>query len=209
MAGFLEHKLKDERKMNNSSNSNLLIDGYYDGFDQIARSFFSDKDNIENANECIRLLKSTKEDNSTIYIIGNGGSAAVAEHTAIDLTKNAGLKALALSGSPMLTTFSNDYGYENVFKKFIELFANKEDVLIAISSSGSSENIINACKEAKKKGSKVVTLSGFEQDNPLRRLGDIDFWVESKAFGYLEILHGLILHWMVDSMIGSEIYMIR
>jgi len=195
--------------MNNSPRGNLLIDGYYDRFDQLARSFFADKENLENANKCIELLKSTRESNSTIYVIGNGGSAAVAEHTAIDLTKNAGAKALAVSGSPMLTTFSNDYGYKNVFKKFIELFAEKEDVLIAISSSGSSENIINACKEAKRKGAKVITLSGFDEDNPLRRLADIDFWVESKAFGYLEILHGLILHWMVDSMIGSEIYMIR
>lgn len=209
MSVFLNHKLKDKRKMNNSRKRNLLIGGYYDRFDQTARSFFSDKKNIENANECVKLLESARENNSTIYIIGNGGSAAVAEHTAIDLTKNAGVKALAVSGSPMLTTFSNDYGYKDVFKKFIELFANKEDVLIAISSSGSSENIINACREAKKKGLKVVTLSGFEENNPLRKLGDIDFWVKSRAFGYLETLHGLILHWMVDSMIGSEIYMIK
>ena len=195
--------------MNNNSKCNFLIDGYYDKFDRIASSFFSNKENIESANECIKLLKSTKDNNSTIYIIGNGGSAAVAEHTAIDFTKNAGLKALAASGSPMLTTFSNDYGYDNVFKKFIELFTNEEDVLIAISSSGSSKNIINACREAKKRGLKVITLSGFKEDNPLRKLGDIDFWVSSKAFGYLEILHGLILHWMVDSIIGSEVYMIR
>lgn len=189
--------------------NDLLIDGYYDRFDQIARSFFSDEKNIEDMNKCIKLLKATKENNSTIYIVGNGGSAAIAEHTAIDLTKNAGLRALAISGSPMLTTFSNDYGYENVFKKAIEIFANKDDVLIAISSSGVSKNILNACEVAREKVLKIITLSGFEEDNPLRTLGDINFWVDSKAFGFLETLHALILHYITDSIIGSEIYMIR
>lgn len=187
----------------------LLIDGYYDRLDQVARAFFSDQKNIEGMNRCVELLKSTKQNNSAIYIIGNGGSAAIAEHAAIDFTKNAGLKALAISGSPMLTTFSNDYGYENVFKKAIEIFSNEDDVLIAISSSGCSENILNACKTARMKGLKIITLSGFEPNNPLRQLGDVNFWVDSNAFGFLEILHGLIIHYINDSIIGSEVYMIR
>lgn len=195
--------------MYKSTKDSFLIDGYYDKLDQIARSFFNDKKNIGNMNKCIRILKTAKENNSIIYIIGNGGSAAVAEHTAIDFTKNTGLKALAISGSPMLTTFSNDYGYENVFKKAIEIFANENDVLIAISSSGASKNILNACEIAREKGLKIITLSGFEENNPLRALGDINFWINSKAFGYLEILHGLILHYINDSIIGSETYMIR
>ena len=189
--------------------NDLLIDGYYDRFDQIAKSFFSDEKNIEDMNKCIKLLKATKENNSTVYIIGNGGSSALAEHTAIDLTKNAGLRALAISGSPMLTTFSNDYGYENVFKKAIEIFANKDDVLIAISSSGISKNMLNASEVAKEKALKIITLSGFEANNPLRQLGDVNLWVNSTAFGFLEVLHGLILHYINDSIIGSEIYMIR
>ena len=201
--------LKEKRTINNSRQSKALIDGYYDRFDRIARQFFDDRVNREKAIECIQILQSIKESDSTIYLIGNGGSSAVAEHTAVDLTKNAGLKALAVSGSPMLTTLSNDYGYKNVFKKFLELFAGQGDVLIAISSSGSSENIINACKEAQRKEMSIIALSGFEQDNPLRDLANVEFWIPSKAFGYLEILHGLILHWIVDSIIGSEVYMIR
>lgn len=88
--------------MDNRCQSKTLIDGYYDRFDSIARSFFSDRGNIEKANECVELLTATKENDSRIYLIGNGGSSAVAEYTAVDLTKNAGLKALAISGSPML-----------------------------------------------------------------------------------------------------------
>lgn len=195
--------------MRKNSNNKLLLDKYYYKFNELAKLFFNDKKNIRNMNKCIGLLKKIKKHGSVVYIIGNGGSAAVAEHIAIDLTKNAGLKALAVSGTPMLTTFSNDYGYENVFKKYIERFATKNDVLIAISSSGQSKNIVNACRAATKKKLKIITLSGFQADNPLRKLGHINFWVESKAFGYLEMLHGMILHWINDSLIGSETYMIR
>ena len=155
------------------------------------------------------MLKDTKDNNATIYLIGNGGSAAVAEHMAIDLTKNAGLRALAVSGSPMITTFSNDYGYENVFSKAVESYARKGDILVAISSSGESKNILNACKKARNKKLKIITLSGFKNNNRLRKMGDINFWVKSDAFGFLEVLHGLILHFINDSIIGKEVYMIR
>lgn len=192
-----------------TQNKNLLIDGYYDRFEQLSQLFFSDKKNIKDMNEVIRILKKTKENDSTVYIIGNGGSAAIAEHAAVDFTKNAGIEAMAISGTPMLTTFSNDYGYEKVFQKAIESFAKNGDILVAVSSSSASKNVLNACKAARKKGLEIITLSGFKENNPLRTLGDINFWVDSEAFGYLEILHGLILHYIIDFVIGSEIYMIR
>lgn len=187
----------------------VMIDGYYDRFDQLSKEFFNNSENIAKLNKCLDLFNSTKEKGSTIYLVGNGGSAAVAEHTAIDLTKNAGLKALSVSGSPMLTTFANDYGYENIFRKYIERFVKEDDILVAISSGGTSANILNACKEARCNGATIIGLSGFAASNPLRKLSDIDLWVESEAFGYLETLHGLILHAITDSLIGSEIYMIR
>ena len=186
-----------------------MLNDYYKNMDIVFQKFLSDKENLNNITKAIDFLKETKETNSKIYLIGNGGSASVAEHIAIDLTKNAGLKAMGVSGSPMLTTFANDYGYENIFKKFIEIFGEKDDVLIAISSSGASKNILNACDEANLKGMKIITLSGFLPDNPLRTKGDINFWIDSKAFGFLEILHGLILHWINDSIIGKEEYYIK
>lgn len=194
---------------NGKLKSKLLLEEYYENFHNICETFVSNQENIDSMEKSISLLKASKSKNKMIYLVGNGGSSAVAEHAAIDFTKNAGLKALAVSGSPMLTTFSNDYGYENVFKKFIEKFAEKEDILIAISSGGKSRNILNACDEAKNKKMDIITLSGFSGDNPLRRKGDINFWIESKAFGFLEIIHSFILHWINDSIIGSEEYMIR
>ncbi|MDD4294165.1 MAG: SIS domain-containing protein, partial [Candidatus Omnitrophica bacterium] len=171
-----------------------MLNDYYKNMDVVFQKFLNDKENLNNITKAINFLKETKEFNSRIYLIGNGGSASVAEHIAIDLTKNAGLKAMGVSGAPMLTTFANDYGYENVFKKFIEVFGETNDILIAISSSGTSKNILNACDEAKRKNMKVITLSGFLSDNPLRTKGEINFWIESKSYGFLEILHGLILH---------------
>ncbi|MDD3375227.1 MAG: SIS domain-containing protein [Candidatus Omnitrophica bacterium] len=182
---------------------------YYENMKKVFDAFVDRSENLENMAKAKDILENTRKAGKCIYLIGNGGSASVAEHVAIDLTKNAGLRATALSGATMITTFSNDYGYENVFKKYLESFAFEDDVLIAISSSGSSKNIVNACDEARRKSMHVITLSGFKGDNPLRMKGDINFWVETEAFGFLEILHSLILHWINDSIIGKEVYMIR
>ena len=186
-----------------------MIAGYFNRFNSVLKEFLSLSDNINSMKEAVSLLQNSKGTDSTIFLIGNGGSAAIAEHIAIDLTKNAGLRAMTISGTPMLTTFSNDYGYEKVFQKAIDSFAKKNDILIAISSSGTSQNILNACITAGNKGLKIITLSGFEANNPLRKMGDINFWINSTAFGYVEIIHTLILHYINDSIIGSEIYMIR
>lgn len=192
----------------NIQKNNNLIEGYFSRFSSKLDKFLSLPENIDGMKKVVSLLKNSKSGGSTIFLIGNGGSAAIAEHTAIDFTKNARLRATAISGTPMLTTFSNDYGYEKVFQKAIESFAKENDILIAISSSGKSKNILNACTIARSNNLKVITFSGFEPDNPLRKMGDINFWVDTKAYGFVEILHNLILHYITDSIIGSEIYMI-
>jgi D-sedoheptulose 7-phosphate isomerase len=139
-----------------------------------------------------------------IMLVGNGGSAAIAEHIAIDFTKNAGVRAIAISGSPMITTLSNDRGFDKLFQNWIEAFANARDVLIAVSSSGESQNIHN--KEARKKDMYVVTFSSFSPANPLRKMGDVNFWVNSKSYGYVEIVHNLLLHCLNDMIIGNAFY---
>lgn len=186
-----------------------FMDSYFEDFSKVMRSFLKDADNRNMLDKAVNILKSTKASESVIYLVGNGGSSAIAEHMAIDLTKNAGLKAMAVSGSPMLTTFSNDYGYERVFEKALEHFAKKGDVLIAISSSGSSKNILNACKKAREKKMHILTFSGFDKGNPLRRMGGINLWVNSRAFGYVELMHNLLIHYINDAVIGSVEYMIR
>ena len=187
----------------------LDLKEYFEGFGQKITQFIERRCNVDDIKRVVQILRETKKVRTTVYLVGNGGSSAIAEHMAIDLTKNAGLRAMAISGSPVLTTFSNDYGYERVFQKAIESFANKGDVLIAISSSGRSKNILNACKSARDKGMQIVTFSGFDKDNPLREMGDINFWIDSKAFGYVELIHNFLIHYINDAIIGAIEYMIR
>lgn len=186
-----------------------FLDKYFAGYSRAIESFLAKRENRTALSRAVELLKSTKRKGSKIFLIGNGGSSAIAEHMAIDLTKNAGLRALAISGSPMLTTFSNDFGYEKVFQKAIESLGDKQDLLIAISSSGSSANILNGCRAARKMKMKVITFSGFKADNPLRKNGEINFWVDSRAFGYVEIIHNLLIHYLNDAIIGKVEYLIR
>lgn len=145
-----------------------------------------------------RLLADTRARGNGLYIIGNGGSAAVASHAVTDFFNVGGLRAMTLHDSSTLTCFSNDYGYENAFSRRVERLLTANDVLIAISSSGQSKNILNACRCAAARAAKVVTLSGFRADNPLRRLGDINYWLDSDDYGMVEIGHLFLLHYVAD-----------
>jgi len=117
----------------------------------------------------------TRERHGKLIFIGNGGSAGIASHLAIDHSKNGRLPAMSFSDASAITCLSNDYGYEHVFAKQIEYHARKEDFLIAISSSGKSVNILNAVAAARKLGCRVMTLSGFERHNPLSKVGDVNY----------------------------------
>ena len=182
---------------------------YFNDYEAKLRECLKDVQNRQGLTDAVKLLKTTKQTSTKIILVGNGGSSAIAEHMAIDLTKNAGLKAITVSGSPMITTFSNDFGYDKVFQKAIEAFGDPGDILIAISSGGTSKNVLNACVAARTKQMQVITFSGFGADNPLRQQGDINIWVNSRAFGYVELIHNLLLHYVNDAIIGAAEYMIR
>ena len=137
-----------------------------------------------------------------IMIVGNGGSAGIASHTAIDFSKNANLRALAFNDSSALTCLGNDFGYEHVFAKQIEFHGKPHDLLIAISSSGGSPNILNAVAAARARNIRAVTFSGFKADNPLRRSGDLNFYVPASEYGFVEMAHQALLHALLDLKIG-------
>ena len=139
-----------------------------------------------------------------VMLIGNGGSAAIASHMAVDFWKNGGIRATAFNDSSSLTCLGNDFGYEHVFEKPIGMFAEQGDVLIAISSSGRSENILRGVGEARARGCRVITLSGFGPDNPLRLLGDINFHVPSEAYGPVETVHQAICHCILDTIMVEQ-----
>lgn len=139
-----------------------------------------------------------------LLFIGNGGSASIASHMAVDFWKNAGIKAVSFNDVVSLTSLSNDYGYRHVFEKPVSVFGDANDLLVAISSSGRSENILRAAAAAKEKGIKLITLSGFEATNPLRGLGDINFYVPASHYGYVEVVHSAICHCMIDIIIKER-----
>jgi len=139
-----------------------------------------------------------------VMFIGNGGSAAIASHQAVDYWKNGGMRAIAFNDSSLLTCISNDFGYPQVFVKPVEMFADPGDVLVAISSSGRSENILSAVNAARKKGCKVITMSGFAADTPLRLGGDLNFYVASDSYGYVEIVHLTLCHCILDTIMSRR-----
>jgi len=139
-----------------------------------------------------------------IIFIGNGGSAGIASHLAIDFSKNGGLRALAFNDPSALTCLGNDLGYENVFAKQLEFHARPGDVLVAISSSGRSPNILGAVKMARQRDCKVVTYSGFSENNELRRTGDVNFYVRGQdmEYGFVEVAHLALCHAVLDIDMG-------
>lgn len=163
------------------------------------------KINIANAvDKAIGEICSMKDKDAKVIIIGNGGSASIANHMAIDLWKNVGIKAMSFSDSAMLTCVSNDFGFERVFEKPIEMFADAGDMLIAISSSGKSKNILRAAFAAKKKNCIVFTLSGFRPDNPLRLCGKINLYAPFTSYGYVELAHSILCHFIVDKIMHKN-----
>lgn len=152
-------------------------------------------------------LIEASENGKKIIIVGNGASAAIASHFSVDITKNAAIRCVNFNESDLITCFSNDYGYEHWVEKAIEFYGDEGDVLIAISSSGKSKNILNGCKAARnRRFSSIITFSGFNGDNPLRKLGDINLWVDSKAYNFVENIHQVWLLAVVDLIIGKREY---
>jgi len=157
--------------------------------------------------ETKNLLIKAHKNNKKIMIFGNGGSAAIASHVSVDLTKNANVRCVNYNEADMITCFSNDYGYERWIEKAIDFYGDKDDVLILISSSGKSKNMINACKAAKnKKVSKIITFTGHDKNNPLSKLGNINFWIDSKAYNFIENIHQVWLLTICDLIIGKREY---
>ncbi len=148
-------------------------------------------------------IATNRKGNKCIFI-GNGASASIASHISTDFLKNAGVAAHAFNEARLLTRLGNDLGYEYVFQKPIEILGKKGDILFSISSSGASKNILNATRAAKRKMFYTITLSGFDRDNPLRMLGDINFYVPSHSYGYVEVAHMAICHAIVDRIIANK-----
>ncbi len=139
-----------------------------------------------------------------LFFIGNGGSAAVAAHCAIDFMKNGGFATFGPGDAAQITCLGNDLGFQNIYSLPIERHGQLGDVLFAISSSGMSEDILDAVAAAKRKMMNVITLTGFGEGNFLRGKGQVNFYVPSNRYGIVEISHLAILHSILDEVMELE-----
>lgn len=164
--------------------------------------------NYEDYNQGIQVLVDVftrhKEKGSQVFFIGNGGSAAIASHMTADFMKNGGMNTYSLYDSAVTTCMGNDYGYENIFSRPMQFLVRENDLVIAISSSGNSANIINAIQVAKEKNAEVITLTGFEATNKAKQMGDINVYVPCCKYGMVESIHNLILQQIVDLILERD-----
>ena len=143
------------------------------------------------------LYEVTKKGNR-IFFVGNGGSAGICTHSANDYAKNGGFRSMSLHDGAVLTCLGNDFGFEHVFAKQLEFHAQQGDMLIAISSSGRSADILNAVRQADEIGMFVCTFSGFASDNPLRTMGTLNWYIDSREYGFVELAHQVLIHCALD-----------
>ena len=179
---------------------------------QFLKTYFNDLANflkkeeyLENLIKTKKILLETNKKGKKTMIFGNGGSAAIASHFSVDLTKNARVRCTNYNESDLLTCFSNDFGYERWVEKSIEYYGDEGDNVILISVSGTSKNMVNAANYVKKnKFNSLITFTGNKKNNDLDQLGDVNFWVNSSAYNIIENVHQALLLSLVDLIIGKS-----
>lgn len=154
--------------------------------------------------QCVQLIQRCESERGKVIIVGNGGSAAMASHVSVDFTKAAKLRSINFNEADLITCFANDYGYENWVAKALEAYADQKDLVILVSSSGQSMNMLNGAKQCSSMGIPLITLSGFKPDNPLRELGNENLWADSHSYNVIEMTHHIWLLSLVDFVIAEK-----
>lgn len=180
-------------------------------FQSVKKTEFSDRNHVfssgEEENAFIALLQyflDVKKAKKQVFFIGNGGSAAIASHMTADFMKNGGMRTYSLYDNAVTTCMANDYGYEDVFSKPLDFLGNESDLLVTVSSSGNSKNIVNAIQAARDKKMKVITFTGFKADNQAKKMGDCNIYVPICAYGIVESIHTLLLQQVVDTILAQD-----
>lgn len=151
------------------------------------------------------LFVDHKKNHSKLFFIGNGGSAAIASHMTADYFKNGNMNTCSLYDNSVITCMGNDYGYEYVFSRPLEILADRNDLIVAISSSGNSQNIINAILAGKGKGADILTFTGFSPDNKVKQMGNLNVYIPVRKYGIVESIHNLILQHIVDLIMEQNV----
>ena len=155
------------------------------------------------------VLQKTNSEGKKAMIFGNGGSAAIASHFSVDLTKNARVRCTNYNESDLLTCFSNDYGYERWVEKALSYYASEKDLLVLISVSGESPNLLRAVEYAKNNLITSLSLTGSCQTNKLRNLTDYSLWVNCKSYNIVESIHTIWITLIIDLIVGKSEYSVN
>ena len=184
---------------------NKFLNNY---FKNIAIFLNNSEKDINKLIQIQKIFKSTAKKRKKIIFCGNGGSAATSSHVAVDLTKNAKIRAINFNEADLITCFSNDYGYESWVSSAVKFYADPGDVLVLISVSGKSKNLVNALKFANKKKMKTICFTGMNKNNPLNKNNKkgINIWINSRSYNQIEIIHHMYLLALVDMCIGKTVY---
>lgn len=152
----------------------------------------------------VKCFTRHKKADTRIFFIGNGGSSAIASHMTADFMKNGGMKTYSLYDNAVTTCMGNDYGYESVFSRPLDFLGQENDLLVAVSSSGNSQNIVNAINTANAKNMETITFTGFQNDNRAKQLGMVNVYVPSEKYGIVESIHNLMLQQIVDLIMERD-----
>lgn len=179
---------------------------FLEDYFQLYKEALFGKDVAPQLTEMRNLVVDCQRQGNRVIFAGNGGSAGIASHAAVDYTKQGGITSVNFNEAGLITCFANDYGYENWVRKALEFYAQPGDVVVLISSSGKSPNMVTAARYARSVGLKVITFTGFISDNPLKSNGDLNFWVDSRAYNIIECTHQIWLLAVCDLIIGKAEY---
>ena len=146
------------------------------------------------------LIVETKANGGKLIFAGNGASAAISSHAAVDFTKQCGIRSICFNEADLITCFSNDYGYASWIKEAIISYANPQDCVVLISSSGSSPNVVEAGRHCQEQDISLVTLTGFKPDNPLRKLGQTNLWLDDNSYNIVECTHMIWIMAVCDNL---------
>lgn len=152
--------------------------------------------------ERVKIIRD--QEKGLLFFCGNGASATMAEHMSHDWFQNAEVNTITCAETAHITAISNDLSFEDVFSYRIKRILSERDILVTISSSGNSPNIVKALEAGRAKGAYCITFSGKGADNKSRRMGDLNFYVPLSTFGLVESAHAVILHAALDNFLEKH-----
>ena len=194
---IVENELSKEEK--------IFFDNYWGTYKKLLFDCSNNKNLLHIKNLFIKISKN----GGKVIFVGNGASASLASHAATDLTKQGKIRAIALNDHNLITALSNDYGYERWVEKALSYYASNKDLLVLISVSGESQNLIKAVEFAKKNLISSLSLTGFKDTNKLKNLTDYSLWVDCKSYNIVESIHTIWITLVIDLIVGKSEYAVN